>query len=285
MQYGGPPLAPDSTYYWSVNVWNERNDDSTQSDPAEFSTAPDEIRSAEWITFQSDRGDSNGHRSRWRAPEDDPTEWVQVDLGAERKFEWVELYPTEPFTGATTPDGQSITANTIEDEYSDATTAQGPVAFGFPDRYRIEISSDPSFEDARTIVDAPESADRESQREPRIHKVDAATARYVRVVATNLDVAGGRSDQLREEFRPWTVFALAALRIRDGNGTDLARDRPVAASSAVESETWGRSRLIDGEYAATMNDRSPLFRTEFESAKPSPERAYTLRESATANSI
>lgn len=266
--YRGPSLAPDTTYYWMVKVWNDNGEASDFSEPVAFSTAVGDSWSGQWITRQPDQGDSNGYRSRWRACDDDPTEWVQVDLGSPKEFVAVELYPAEPYDGATTPDGRSITALDTESGYADATVAQGPVAFGFPTGYRIEISNDPQFETAQTVVDETDTDQSAPRRDPVVHEIDTVRARYIRVVATTLNEFTVRSDHLREEYHPWRVFALAALAVRDETGTDVAQDRAVEASSSVESECWGRAKLTDGEYASTMVGQSPLFRTEFELTKP-----------------
>ncbi len=266
--YEGPLLAPDETYRWTATVWNNEGKKSAVGGPATFSTAPADGPSGEWIGRQPGAGDSNGYRSCWRRPEENPIEWIQVDLGTDREFETVELHPTEPFTGITTPDSRTITASDTEDEYLDATVAQGPVAFGFPDGYRVEASNEPTFENARAIVDATDAGPPESRSSPAIHEVESVNARYVRVVATDLDEFDAESDRLREEFRSWAVFALAALAVRDDEGTDLARGRPVEASSSVESESWGCTYLTDSEYRSTMTGTAPLFRTEFELAKP-----------------
>ena len=265
--YDGPALSADETYHWTVTVWDESGERSVTAS-ARFTTAPDEL-AGEWITRQPGLGDSNGYRSRWRDPDDDPTEWVGVDLGASERVEAVELHPAEPFTDTDTPDGRTITADDTEATYRDATTAQGPVAFGFPDRYRVEVADDPSFESARTVVDATSSGQPDPRRAPVVHDLDdPIEASHVRVVATELAEYAPTDDQVRESFDTWAVFALAALTVRDESGDDLARDRPVTPSSSVETETWGRDRLTDGRDESTMTGTSPLFRTEFEAEKP-----------------
>ncbi|WP_436907727.1 family 78 glycoside hydrolase catalytic domain [Halosimplex marinum] len=265
--YDGPPLAADETYHWTVTVWNDAGDRSAPAEPAAFATAPDDW-SGDWIAAQPGGGDSNGYRSCWRDPDDDPTEWVGVDLGGEREIDAVELYPAEPFTDTETPDGWTVTADDTEETYLDSTTARGPVAFGFPDRYRVEVADDPSFADARTVVDATDADRPGPRRDPVVHDIGGETAAHVRVVATAPEEIRPDDDGLRESFDAWAVFALAALSVRDGSGEDLARGRPVTASSSVETETWGADRLTDGRDESTMTGTSPLFRTEFDLEKP-----------------
>ena len=266
-RWDGRRLEPDETYYWTVRVWNEEGEASAVAGPVAFATAPGEEWRGEWVAHQPGPGDTNGYRGRWRAPDAGP-EWVQVDLGADRTFDRVELHPTEPFDGPTTPDGQTLHGRTTEDTYRAATVAQGPVAFGFPDGYRVEAAGDADFESARTLVDHTGGDPAEPGREAVVHDVGAVTARYLRVTATDLDAFAGGDDRLREEQRPWAVFALAALAVRDGDGADLARDATVTASSSVESAHWGRDGLVDGAYTASMASESPLLRTDVTLSKP-----------------
>ncbi|MFC7143066.1 family 78 glycoside hydrolase catalytic domain [Halosimplex aquaticum] len=74
-----------------------------------------------------------------------------------------------------------------------------------------------------------------------------------------LDGAGRRIESHDE----WACFALAALAVRDGDGTDLAAGSDVAASSTVETDTWGRDHLVNGVAESEMASSSPLLRREF----------------------
>ncbi|WP_276255888.1 family 78 glycoside hydrolase catalytic domain [Halomontanus rarus] len=269
--YDGPRLAPDSRYWWTVRVWNDDGESTAFADPASFGTAPADLSHGRWIAYQPDPGDSNGYRSQWRSSRTDSNpEWVQVDLGEERTVERIDLYPTEPFGGPATPDGRTLSALDTEESYRDSTVADGPVGFGFPERYRIEASNDPTFADARTIVDRTDADLENPGREPVSHDIDPASTRYVRVTATALPAYEPRDDRLREEQRPWAAFALAALAVRGDDGTDLALERPVTASSSVERELdgWGRERLTDGAFTSVMASTSPLLRTEVDLEKP-----------------
>ncbi|MCU4973555.1 family 78 glycoside hydrolase catalytic domain [Halobacteria archaeon AArc-m2/3/4] len=267
--YNGPQLAPDSRYWWTVRVWNDEGDATAFADPASFGTAPTTLSHGRWIAHQPEPGDSNGYRSQWRSSRTD-SEWVQVDLGKERTVERVDLYPAEPFGGPTTPDGRPLSALDTEDSYHDSTVADGPVGFGFPERYRIEASNDASFTDSQTLVDRTDAELEDPGREPVSHDVETASARYVRVTVTALPTYEPRDDRLREEQRTWAAFALAALAVRDEDGTDIALERPVTASSSVEREGdgWGRTHITNGTYASEMASTSPLFRTEIDLEKP-----------------
>jgi len=260
--YDGPALDADARYWWTVRVWNDREDRSAWAEPAAFRTAPETPWGADWI---GPGDDANGFRTRFADPDAEP--WVAVDLGARRSLAEVALHPVEPFGGPETPDGKTLTAQDTESTYRKTTVARGPVALGFPDAYRIEVADDPDFRDPRTLVEADGS---DVRRLPAEHAVEA-TARHVRVVATDPDVVGDDDARLCEERRSWALLALAALEVRDSDGTDVARDRPVRASSSVESETWGAARLTDGRTDATLGTGSPRLRREVTLSKPVAE--------------
>jgi len=260
--YDGPPLAPDERYWWRVTVWNDRGERSAPSDPVPFRTAPDAPWDAEWV---GPGGDANGFRTPFYDPADGPA-WVGVDLGEARSLAGVELHPAEPFDGPTTPDGAVVTARDTEESYNEMTVAQGPVAFGFPEGYRIEVGGRPDFADAEPVVERPDADD--PRREAVTHDLDT-TARFLRVVATEPETVGGDPDpRLDVERDAWAVFALAALAVRDDAGNDLARGRPVHASASVDSGAWGADELTNGVFESRMGEGSPRLRREFSLSKP-----------------
>ncbi|WP_459190755.1 family 78 glycoside hydrolase catalytic domain [Halosimplex sp. J119] len=273
--YDGPALAADATYYWSVMVWTGEGegdwDEFGWADPEPFSTAlaPEDWR-GEWIAHQPGAGDTNGWRSRWQDPDAEGEVWVQADLGASRDLSEIELWPADPVTVVRTPDDYAVTSSWRDD----------PLAgFGFPDAYRVEVADDPEFESA-TVVEreansAGETADSAGESDsgatPRRHAVDAS-GRYVRVTATDLAVVApntsgdsgldgaGRRIESHDE---WACFALAALTVWDDDGTDLAQNGEVTASSSVETDAWGRDHLVNGVSESEMASSSPLLRREF----------------------
>jgi len=269
--YDGVSLAPDETYWWRVRVWNEAGDASAWSDPARLGTALDGEANwaGEWISHQPGPGDTNGFRTAWLDP-DDGTAWVQVDLGAETDLSRIELHPAAPHERIETPDGTVLTP--LHGEHGDDPDVGSIDGFGFPERYRIEVADDPDFADAETVVDRTGEPQDSHGDEPVPFDVEA-TARYVRVVATDLYVfdparSNVELDFAREERTRKGVFALAALAARDENGTDHARGNSVEASSAVETRTWGADHLTNGVYESRLACSSPLLRTEFDLPKP-----------------
>ncbi|WP_336339460.1 family 78 glycoside hydrolase catalytic domain [Haloarcula brevis] len=273
VSYGGPDLAADATYYWSVKVWTPE-EESDWAEPARFGTAlgPEDWH-GEWIAHQPGEGDTNGWRSRWHDPDEDATEWVQVDLGESTEIAEITLHPASPVDVVRTPDDTAVTISW------DANPIEG---FGFPESYRVEVSDEPDFADATLVTEQtveredPDVEDIDGQPDEAVdsqtHVTDETTARYVRVTATDLfevDPATQSShvrsaDRTVEQVRTWQCFALAGLSVEDDDGTDLATGATVAASSSVESDTWGRNQLVNDCDESTMASSSPLLRNEFD---------------------
>jgi alpha-L-rhamnosidase len=269
--YDGPALEADAAYRWQVRVRDDRGA-SPWSEPAAFGTglAGESEWAGEWISHQPEGGDANGYRSEWRADED-ATAWVQVDLGESRALTKVGLHPAAPFDGPETPDG--VTVSPLYAHGDAGLEAEGATGFGFPVRYRIEVSDDPDFGDATTVVDRTD----EAQPNPAADSVRVeaeANGRYVRVTATECaefdpgDAPEGgaqlKTDLMRERVQSWRVFALAGLTVEGADGEDLADGRPVEAASSVEDETWGRDALVDGHPASRRAASAPRVREEFD---------------------
>ncbi len=143
--------------------------------------------------------------------------WVQVDLGEPQPIKQINLIPAF-------------------DTFNDI-----GAGFGFPVRYRVEGSNDPSFAngDVQLLLDATDT----DQKNPLAHSVAIETedtaSRYLRVTATKLA-------QRRDDF----IFALGELQaIHAETGENVALKADVTALDSIESgERWGRRNLTDGIY-------------------------------------
>ncbi len=275
IDYDGPSLAADETYYWSVKVWTDAGE-TDWADPARFVTAlRTEDWTGDWISHQPGDGDTNGWRSQWHRADSTSEAWVQVDLGEPRDIASIGLHPASPVTLVRTPDGTTVTRS----------WRTNPLAgFGFPEAYRIEISDDPSFDDATEVasITGDESTDESDEDESsdvsaRIHDDLDASGRYVRITATDLDVIlpltdayprVSDADRKVEDRTAWKCFALAGLTVQDPDENDLARGCEVEASSSVETDTWGRDHVVNDHLESRVASTSPLLRTEFTLDKP-----------------
>lgn len=272
--YDGPKLTPDDVYYWSVNVWTDAGVTGWAT-PARFSTALDNEWAGEWIANQPGSGDTNGWRSQWRAADWAGEEWVQVDLGDRRDVSSIDLHPAQPIDIIRTPDDTVVTMSWFDNPLDE---------FGFPHSYRIAVADDPEFEDATVVVDYSMDVDTKNDEPPddaegvsvRHEDLDVR-GRYVRVTATdcfavepstNVQHRDTEIDRHTEHVQPWQCFGLAALTVHDSDGENLARNRPVRASSSVETGTWGRDHLVNEHEESKTASSSPLLRTEFTLDRP-----------------
>jgi mono/diheme cytochrome c family protein len=151
---------------------------------------------------------SNGYHSGI-APRPDVVKWVQVDIGRPVAIDEVRLVPARPTDFPDTP------------------------GFGFPVRFRIDVSDDPAFVTSRTIADHT----RADFPNPGDHlyraRVGGKPARYVRVTA----------DRLWKRTGDY-VFALAELQVESG-GKNVARSAAVTALDSIEAGRWSRKNLVD----------------------------------------
>ena len=154
------------------------------------------------------------------AADPDTVKWVQVDLGASVEIDRIWLQPaSDPFNGI--GDG-----------------------FGFPVRFKVEVSDDPEFRtgvklawiryDATFMADFPNPG--LTPFSTGGGKDDGLAGRHVRVTATRL--APRRDDY---------IFALAELKVTDRAGNNVALGKPVTAVDSIESgERWAKANLTDG---------------------------------------
>ncbi len=154
---------------------------------------------------------SNGYHSAIHATPEAPA-WVQVDLGRSMPIEEIRLVPARPVDFIDTP------------------------GFGFPVRFRVELSDELAFAQGQAIVvadeerpDAPNVVD-----EPYVLRPAGRSARFIRVTASRL---WKRSNDY--------VFALSELEVIS-RGENVARSAVVSALDSIEAGLWGRARLVDG---------------------------------------
>ncbi|MFM7070709.1 MAG: DUF1553 domain-containing protein [Planctomycetota bacterium] len=176
----------------------------------------------------------------------DAAKWVQIDLGESRALSAIVLRP-------------------CYDDYNNI-----GAGFGFPARYRVELSDDPAFPPgaATVVIAARDDAD---QRNPGVapERLDAGgrRGRYVRVTAVKL---APRSNDY--------IFALAELEAIDTEGENRARRAAVTALDSIEAgPRWGKKNLIDG-HAPTAPETTPVM-------KLAAERDELLRRALDASSF
>ena len=171
------------------------------------------------------------------SPVQDATKWVQVDLGRSVSLAKIVLKP-------------------CYDDYGKI-----GAGFGFPVRFKIEVSDDPSFKSDVTLLwrkhDATFMNDFANPGltpfETTTAGDDGVTGRYIRVTATKLAPRKG-------DF----IFALAELEAYEAkDGPNLAVGRPVTSLDSIEAPPrWRRTNLTDGiaPEARTQEDKQKLIR-------------------------
>lgn len=167
-------------------------------------------------------GDRNGSRSsRYGyhsqvAPVQGTTKWVQIDLGSHQKISSVIL------VGA--------------DEY-------GFPDFGFPHRFRLEVSEEPQFKEPLIIANNTDSDFPRPGSKPVLFSGAGSHARYVRLTATKL---WSRRKKDQPKTNDW-IFAMGEMSVITDEG--LAEVKEVTALDSIEaSQRWGKSNLVDGIY-------------------------------------
>jgi len=152
---------------------------------------------------------SNGYHSAIEASPD-VVKWAQLDLGETRELESIRLIPARPTDFPETP------------------------GFGFPARFKVEVSESPDFANPvvvrdETAADFPNPGD-----SPVVIDAAGRKARVVRVTATRLWKRSG----------DW-IFALAELQL-PSKAARLEAGAAVAALDSIESGRWAKSHLVDG---------------------------------------
>jgi len=152
---------------------------------------------------------SNGYHSGIEA-NPDIEKWVQVDLGRTMPLDEIVLVPARPVDFADTP------------------------GFGFPLRFRVELSDDPNLGQRNVAADHTAADFANPGDKPLTIKLDRSESRYIRVTATRL---WKRSNDF--------VLALAELQaISDSK--NVALGTAVTALDSIEGGLWSRKYLVDG---------------------------------------
>ncbi len=145
-------------------------------------------------------------------PAQNETKWVQVDLGARATIDQIVLVPAHVVYGG----------------------HPGP-GFGFPTRFKVEVSDASDFAEARTFVDHTTADFPHPGDKPYRIATSGAAGRYVRVTAT----------KLWKRTNDW-IFALSELMVISGS-QNLAADKSVTSLDSIEAPpSWAMKNLVDG---------------------------------------
>jgi alpha-L-rhamnosidase len=229
VEYNGKPLTSRMHCWWKVRVWTLTSDPRLQnatpsdwSQPATWTMGFLDQASwdAKWIAALSKfdkllpERDKVGYHAKEAAHENEE-KWVQVDLGKSLAIDRIVLYTLK----------HGYPGNLIE-------------GFGFPLRFRIEVSDDADFKTSTMIADQTASDYPNPGHAAVPFEAKGLTARYVRVRATKLW-------NRKTGTNPY-CFALAQLKIIAA-GKNVALGASVTAKDSVESDEWAKVNLTDGQ--------------------------------------
>jgi hypothetical protein len=153
-------------------------------------------------------------------PKDNLAKWVQVDL-------------VQPVSIS------KIVLNASYDDFN-----QIGAGFGFPVRFKIELSDDAEFHsDVQSIADRTQADFPNPKAVPQTFSANGKQGRYVRITATKL---APRSDDY--------IFSMGELSVLDTRGTNVALHAKVTALDSIENPPrWQKENLVDGYYYTSTN--------------------------------
>jgi hypothetical protein len=199
-----------------------------------FAEIEDRIEALTKATAGADRrAAAFGYHSQIAA-KPDVTKWVQVDLQKPVALRSIVLHP-------------------CKDDFNNI--GEG---FGFPIRYRVEISNDADF---RKVVFLVTDHTGDDNPNPRLQAQEFAVrgkeARYIRVTATKL--APRMND---------FIFALSELEAIDGTGKNVALSMSVTALDSIDAPPrWRTANLTDGYYPGLANAVNEIAQLQKERGK------------------
>ena len=175
----------------------------------------DEIRELENELADVVNGRSNrfGYHSEVAASQD-VVKWVQVDLGESVLVDEVRLFGASEYG--------------FED-------------FGFPHRFRVEVSDQGDFSAKVVIGDFTEADVKRPGAGAFVVKSEEAKGRYVRVVATKLWSRRHAGQPMSEDW----IFALSEMEVIS-KGQKRAGMKVSSLDSIQAMPRWGRANLVDG---------------------------------------
>ncbi|HUE69771.1 MAG TPA: DUF1549 domain-containing protein [Pirellulaceae bacterium] len=146
----------------------------------------------------------------------DASKWVQVELKHPAAIETIVLYPCDDDFG-------KIGAG-----------------FGFPVRYKVEISNDAAFAaEVATVADFTQADVPNPGLKAQKIDVGGKSAKFIRITATKL------APRLPNDF----ILAIAELEALDAAGKNIAAGGQVTSLDSIEAPPrWRRTNLVDGLY-------------------------------------
>ncbi|WP_339731338.1 PSD1 and planctomycete cytochrome C domain-containing protein [uncultured Gimesia sp.] len=202
---------------------------------------------AQALKVKQGQGDKYGYHSRIEKTDKTP--------------KWVQLNFKQPVTA------DQITLYAAYDDFNNI-----GAGFGFPRRFKLEISDTANFKTSKTLI-----ADQTQANFPnpltRLVKFDlkGQSFQYLRMTATKLTP---RSNDF--------MFALGEIKVLNSEGKNLATQATVTTLDSIEAPPrWSRKNVIDGDYYQSPDSNTDLAqlqskRNQLIASLTTPEEKNTL---------
>ena len=240
--YAGKPLLSAQQVFWKVRTWGKDGQPTAWSAPAAWTVgilSEADWQPAKWIGAvgsETAERKGRGYHAGETSQQND-VKWVQIDLGATMPLAAVRLSPMQH---------------------------DGKDGFGFPVRFKIEVSDDPNFGSAQTIADQSLADCPNPGGNPVTFNAAPVRGRFVRVTATKL--------WMRDATH--FPFALSQIEVISAD-KNVAVGKAVAAKDSVDDFGWKKESVVDGLGTDTAKIAQPstlLLRREF-AVRPGLRRA------------
>jgi alpha-L-rhamnosidase len=244
IRYAGQALASLRRARWKVRVWDESDRPTDWSAPASWTMGmlgKSDWQGGAWMGA-ADSSTALGYAVESASA--DAVKWVQVDLGSVVPLDSVVIRP----------------------QYHNDPAAGGWVAgYGFPVRFKVEISNNPDFPSSTRIADHTTVDFANPGNTALTLAASGVSARYLRVTAAKLWRRGAGLNH---------VFALAEIEARSGT-SNIALNKRVSTNDSYEGSGWSKDHLTDGKYQQAVPqvlldhpEAAILLRKEFTIGKP-----------------
>ena len=160
----------------------------------------------------ADKSKTNGYHSQF-APAAETAKWVQIDLGTPVAVDRIELYPARPTDFKDTP------------------------GFGFPVRFKLQVSEAADGSNAQVFADHSAADFPNPGDEKVVFEGAAKQGRYVRISASTLSMPDGSGGHL---------LSMAEMRVFSAGLQVSHPESAVAALDTINSGLWHLRNLVDG---------------------------------------
>lgn len=186
---------------------------------------------------------SNGFHSQFSTTAD-TTKWVTIDLGKPTSFDQILVHPSYPTDFADTP------------------------GFGFPVRFKIEVSNVENFGTSESVFDATKSDFENPATTPLVLNVNNEKKfQFVRFTAT----------KLWERGQSAFLLALGELNVAS-DGSIISNSASVSSSDSINSGRWNETFLVDG-FTSRLSVTN--FANYFQRFSPSPDAKAAITKKQT----